>query len=148
MPLFNFACGACGLVGEQYLSRVELPDPPCRACGGATVRQLSAFNVVFTGPLSASKYNDPKRAKAHLEGHWVWERDAAGKPHPTLIRTFDDQRDYCKRNGLINPKEMPAHAELVTVDTPEQGMRRVLDDPKAPAIRQELRSRGLPGQEV
>ena len=88
------------------------PLNPCSICGGPTVRVMSAFNVVFSGVISA-RYNDRKLENAHKDGHTVYERDPiTRKVTPLHITTFQQQADYCKRNGLLNPKEIGKNYEV------------------------------------
>lgn len=186
MPIREFLCATPTCPGsrevfERFFHPSEDPvnngwQPICWECAQPLICCASRFGVVFSGPLTA-KYNDPKRAGAHREGHWVWERNGPdgqplAHPRPRFLSTFDEQRQYCKQEGLVNPKELPPHAQLVTVDDHESGLRRLLDLPLGEkpgqkpgekeyrpltvdeirqaggAIKQELRSRGLPGQEI
>ncbi len=95
------------------------------------IRLLSTFAVVFTGVISA-RYLDSSAEGAHKRdgGHWAYEKDAAGKTKACYIETFDQQRDFCKRNKLANPKEMP-HSYPVAEDG-----------------RTVLNTRGMPGSEI
>jgi hypothetical protein len=66
---------------------------------------MSTFAVVFTGAITA-RYNDSKLENSHQAGHVAWERDPiTNKPRACRIETFDDQRAYCSRNHLANPKD-------------------------------------------
>jgi putative FmdB family regulatory protein len=109
MPLFEFFCDKDGSVNEHYLSSHDKPNPPCDHCGGETMRVISGFNVVFTGPIT-KKYNDPNADNAHVEGHWSWETKGPGgekiKPRPVFIDSFQAQREFCRREGLVNPKDI------------------------------------------
>lgn len=106
MPLFESICGKCGEMREYYVPHWYSPDPEC--CGEQTKRLVSEFGVVFTGVLSASKYNDPKLERAHQGPHWGWRRRSSksGKPEPVYIETFEDQKKFCKEEGLVNPKDI------------------------------------------
>ena len=112
MPIYDFICNTseCRLRGvrvEHYLSRRDNVDPPCGECGIPAQRQIGCPNIVFTGIISA-RYNDPSLPNAHVEGHWCVERNTPdGKPKPVFIETFQDQREYCKREKLINPSDAP-----------------------------------------
>lgn len=134
MPIFESQCEHewCPLFGypvEHYYPRSDSRMSICACCGFETVKLASAFNVVFTGPITA-RYNDRGKEGAHLDGHWAWEKGADGKSHPTFIDSWDAQKSYCKRNGLANPREMPAN-----FDVAEDG-------------RTVLNTRGLPGTEI
>ena len=109
LPLFDQSCAssACPAFGqpvERYLPHWDTPDPPCPSCGGPTKREMSTFAVVFTGALTA-RYNDKRLENSHQDGHVAWERDATGKPRACEIKTWDDQREFCRRNHCANPKE-------------------------------------------
>jgi hypothetical protein len=65
-------------------------------------------------------------------GHWVFEN---GPKHgkdakATYIETWQDQRDYVKRNNLVMPSEMPNNYEV------------------APDGKTTLNTCGMPGTEV
>ena len=88
------------------------PLNPCSICGGPTVRVMSAFNVVFSGVISA-RYNDRKLENAHQEGHTVYERDPQTKKvTPTFVDTWQKQKEVCARNGWANPKDQPKNFEV------------------------------------
>jgi len=125
MPVFEVGCTSCNSITEHYLPHSDSPNPPCEECGGPTVRMISRFGVVFTGNFSM-KYVDKKidGYEAQADGHYGFERDGS----PTWISDFQSQREFCKRNGFINPKDI--------------GPAEVSSDGKKTS------SRGLPGQWV
>ena len=134
MPLIESSCQSPGCAAhgkpiEHFLWHWDSPLPVCESCGGPTKREMSTFAVVFTGALTA-RYNDKRLENSHQDGHVAWERDATGKPHPVHIETFDQQRDFCKRNHLMNPKDAPTNCEVS-----EDG-------------RTVLNTRGLPGSYI
>ncbi len=46
-------------------------------------------------------------------GHWTMETDKeSGKVSKTFISTPAEQAQYCKRNGLVNPKEIPGNLAI------------------------------------
>lgn len=112
MPLYESACASNVCVEfarpvEWRASTWETPDPSCVECGGPTKRMISQFGIVFTGPLTA-KYNDPKADNAHQEGHYAWrtKNTKDGKPEMVWIDSFDAQREHCRSEGLVNPKDL------------------------------------------
>lgn len=131
MPVYEHACSAStcvryAMVTENYFSRSTAEMPQCAACGNREVKLISNFGVVFTGPLTA-KYNERGSENPHQEGHWAFKKNTKdGIPKPVWISDFDAQRRFCKEEGLVNPKDIPTHAE-------------VSDDGK------KLNSRGMPG---
>jgi hypothetical protein len=82
---------------------------------------------VWTGEIT-TKYNDKNADGYHQEGHWAYRvrSSMSGEPEPVWIDTFQKQKEFCKQEGLVNPKDLPTHAD-------------VSDDGKR------LRSRGMPG---
>ena len=135
MPIYESACPSkpCpryAIPTEHYYPHFDSKLLPCDSCGGATVKLMSDFKVVFTGRIT-SRYNDQGIEGAEREGHWAWGNDpVTKKPIPKFIETWDDQRSFVKEYGLVNPKEMPRN---FTVD--ETG--------KIPQ-----NTRGLPGTEL
>jgi hypothetical protein len=130
MPIYELACGneSCpeyARVFEKYYSTSDKPDPVC-ACGQQTRRLISSFSVVFSGPITR-KYLNPK-----IEGydrmadgtHWQFEtRGPDGQkcdPRPVKIETFQQQREFAKRNGLVDPSsigECEVHSDGKGVST-------------------------------
>lgn len=119
---YEVGCYKCRTVSEFRAPRFETPNPPCRLCGGPTDRLISAPAVVFSKRLV--DYGDPSKetwAKdQRAGGHWVYERDSdrakeEGKPVPRFIETAQDQRTYCKAEGLVNPSDLPSNLN-VTAD--------------------------------
>lgn len=135
MPLFESKCTneRCRLYGieiEHYYHNAAQPMNPCKRCGGPTQKiEASRFGIVFTGVISA-RYNDRDKEGANREGHWAFEKDPAGKTKPVFLETWQDQKEFCARNKLANPKEMPANYT-------------VAEDGKTV-----LNTRGLPGTEI
>ena len=135
MPLIESSCQSPGCAAnghpvEHFLWHWDSPLPACESCGGPTKREMSTFAVVFTGVISA-RYNDSNLENAHQDGHVAWERDPiTNKPRACEIKTWDDQRSFCRRNHCANPSEMPRN-------------RMIAEDGKT-----ELNTRGLPGTEV
>lgn len=113
----NQDCGASGIPVEHFYHNSAQPMNDCAVCHGPTEKiTASRFAVVFTGVISA-RYLDSAAEGAHQRdgSHWAYEKDAAGKTHAVRIETFDQQRDFCKRNKLANPKDLGRH-NLVAED--------------------------------
>lgn len=107
MPVFEHQCNSCGRVAEHYYGHPPEVNPPCEICGEPTERLLSAFNSPFTGIIS-SRYIDRsiKGSESASDGHWAWERNTPDKkPRARFISSWQEQRDFCKSEGLINPRE-------------------------------------------
>jgi predicted nucleic acid-binding Zn ribbon protein len=134
MPIREHVCGndSCteyGKVLEKYFSSSAIMDRDCGECSAPMQLVLSTFGIVFTGPIT-SKYLDHKAEVNRGDGgHWVFEtRGLDGQkiePKARFISTFQEQRDFCKREGLVDPSSI--------------GPAEVGSDGKT------LSSRGLPG---
>jgi putative FmdB family regulatory protein len=103
-------CPTCGVDFEWLAPRFTTPDPDCRKCGGPTERQVTAPAIVWTKPMGA--YADPNSENYYQQqkagGHWAMETDkATGAVSKVFIDSPQKQSDYCRRNGLIDPKNLP-----------------------------------------
>src|ERR1700757_1736645 len=112
MPIYEHACTnrECSTYGqpiEGYFRHFSAEPPACGLCGGATVRMASAFSVVFTGLISR-KYLSRNIEKGDRDdgAHWAWETTADGTRRPIRIETFEQQRAFCKKEGLVNPSDI------------------------------------------
>lgn len=106
----NPACSKAEAVASASASS----GPVCLGCNRAMEIRLFPVSTVFTGVITA-RYNDKGTPGAHLDGHWGWRRKSSkvpGKPEPVFIETWDQQRDFCRAEGLANPKEMPRNFEI------------------------------------
>lgn len=119
MPTYRQVCES-GHEFEFYSSVMTSEDPQCPTCHCSTQRAYRfAPGVIWSKALV--DYNDPSKENAQRDfkngGFWVNERDsdqakAAGRPIQTFIRTVKDQEDYCKREGLINPRDIPGNLSV------------------------------------
>ena len=112
-------CTFCHLKFDWLAARFESPNPPCPDCGASTERLISAPAVIWSKPLVA--YQDVKGETTKKDmangGHFVFERDsdeAKEKGHPVrrFISTPQDQAEYCRREGLMNPKDLPSNLSI------------------------------------
>jgi len=105
----------------------------CYTCGRPMELVAYPLKTVFTGVITA-RYNNPQAENAHQDGHYAWRRKSStlpgGKPQPVFIENFDQQREFCKAEGLANPKDMPTNFEV------SSDGRTVLN------------TRGMPGTEI
>ena len=120
MPIYEFACAheRCPRhleVHEEFFhSRDNVVPPVCMACANPMRRLASQFAVVFSGTITA-KYNDRKKDNSHQEGHIAWRRKSAkdfDKPEPVRITTWQEQKRFCKEEGLALPSDMPSNVEI------------------------------------
>jgi len=128
MPLYESFCPACDPAIqkpiEHYYSRSNSPMCECETCGLETKKLISGFAVVFCGVIVGSKYGD-KSVEGNdttKDGHWAWRRRSGknGKPEKCQINTFQEQREFCKAEGLVNPKDigpMEVHSDGVGAST-------------------------------
>lgn len=80
-----------------------------------TQRLVSAPAVVWAKPMAA--YGDPKREHfaqdSKTGGHIALEKHPeTGVVSKTLIDTPQRQTEYCRRNGLIDPKNLPGNLSI------------------------------------
>lgn len=131
MPSFDFKCSKCGSISEHYIPTLSSPNPSCDNCGSDTERLPPLFGIVWCRDLC--EYDDPRMEGAGAPTHTVWRvrstRRPDGSPEPVQIRTPKEQADYCKEEGLYNPKELPSVSYIS-----KDGKR--------------MSGRGMPGQEV
>lgn len=119
MPIYESCCtqSECLLLGkviEHYYPKTTDNMVSCAACGQETKRMISRFGVVFTGPIT-TRYNDKKAENPHIEGHWAWEkRTPDGVPKQTWIETWQQRKEYMKREGLteVGPVEGGSDGKL------------------------------------
>jgi len=94
-------------------------------------RLVSSFGVIWARPFSF--YNDKAKDNSQLDEHTVWRkrstRRADGQPEIVRITNFQEQAQYCKEEGLVNPRDLPTNAEPSRDGT-------------------KLTSAGMPGQEI
>ncbi len=116
---YTSRCPACRLSFDWRAARFTSPDPACPQCAGVTARQISAPAIIWSKPLNA--YADPGKETFKKDqkngGHWTFEKQSdraleAGKPLPVLIETPQQQAAYCRREGLVNPRDLPPNLSV------------------------------------
>ncbi len=118
MPVFESVCvsktcGNRGLIVEHFYKHWDDPTEPCEECGERTEKIPSSFASPFMGDMGR-KYvdrslDDGDRQDLH---HWVWDRNTPdGKPKPRYIETFQQQKEWCRSNGVALPSELPSNCE-------------------------------------
>jgi hypothetical protein len=120
MPVFESQCPDCGHIEEWY-GRYEQADPFCGLCGLEMRRIVSRPNVVFTGALSASKYNNPNlpgcdQKVAHMDEQVVWRirSSKTGRPERCVLRTWEDRRKFMKEEKLVGVEDVGDKFEAST----------------------------------
>lgn len=116
MPCFDFLCAACGFTEERYLKLASYPDPKCGYCGEPMHRVPARFAMPFSGSISA-RYLDKSLEGGNAKdgSHWAWEKPGPdGKERAVRIETFQQQKEFAKRNGLFNPSSAnsPTNVEI------------------------------------
>lgn len=110
VPIYESWCVQCHSIKEWYAKHfTEVTENPFCDCGEPMVRVASRFGVVFTGAIT-TKYNDNRTASnANQEGHWAYriKSSKSGHPEPVWIDSFAAQRDFCREEKLVNPKDLP-----------------------------------------
>jgi len=111
---FENGCRDCGVVLELVAQKLDSPLPSCPQCGAVMERLVSAPAVVWSKPMAAygdrSKEGFTKQDKAG--GHWALEKTDDGTVHKTFIDTPQANREYCKRNHLMNPADLPSNLSI------------------------------------
>ena len=117
-------CSFCKNKFEWRAPRFDTPDPECPKCGHMLTRRcITAPAIIWSKPLSA--YQDPRGETTAKDvvngGHFVFERDSAeaqekGAPIRRRIETVADQRNYCRREGLVMPSDLPSAGMTVAAD--------------------------------
>jgi hypothetical protein len=110
-------CSQYGRVEEHYYSRSDAQDPICE-CGSQKRRVISLSHAIWTKPLC--DYGDPSK-----EGFWrdkergghvvAYKRSNGGteeKPIFRTIRTRQDQLDYVRSEGLVDPMDLPENLQV------------------------------------
>ncbi len=111
MPIYEYICEG-GHRTERYLSNRQLPDPPCSECEGPTKRLISGFAAIWTRNIS--DYGDKRKETYYKDlsngGHMVARKRSGGgtpeKPIYERIETVQQQRDYCREEGLYDPSDI------------------------------------------
>lgn len=107
--------------------------PLCETCGNTMRENVSAPNVIWTGPVGKRYRNKGEAGYENPDGQWAYTRKnpdgTEGKPTAVRLETWQDIKEYSKREGLYDPRDMPKTVE-------------VGDDGKS------IGSRGFSGQEI
>jgi hypothetical protein len=88
--------------------------PECPECGQRESRYISQFAAVWASDLD--KYVDRRVdgwEKPYSEGlaHWAYRKNnlrEGEKPHAVYIDSIQKQAEYCRAEGLENPKYAPS----------------------------------------
>ena len=108
MPIYEVECPECRSQYETYLRHFEDQNPECPTCNVVTERLVSKSNVIFTGPLSASKYNDKNLEFADSDGHWGHRKKSRrpGEPEWVWIDSWEKRKKFMKDEGLVGVEDV------------------------------------------
>lgn len=116
MPLYevictNQSCPHCGqLVEAFYPSMVDSWEVPCQECGALAKRMPSRFGTVWLGSPNDQRYKIHKGRPEYWNDYHIAYRvrsSKSGKPEPVVITSWEEQKRFCKEEGLYNPRELP-----------------------------------------
>lgn len=106
--------GACPMYHEpveHFYHASQLEDSPCESCGGQPSRLISTFAAPWTGDLT--RFIDPGcdmhnqiEGVGHIQYRVKSSRLADGTPERVVIKTRQDQREFIKAEGLVDPFDM------------------------------------------
>ena len=132
MPIYEVVCRfeSCaqrGRVRETFFKSYTDDMPPCPECGNATERIPSVAHAIWLGTLD--RYNAPgcethngTEDGGHVAYRTRSSRMVDGSPERVVIRTRQEQKEYCKAEGLMMPDEMPSHCDFDSKSASSQGM--------------------------
>ncbi len=99
---------------DLVAQKEDSPLPACPQCGRAMQRMVSAPAVIWSKPMSAygdrSKEGFAKQDKSG--GHWAMEKRDDGSVGRCFIDSEQKNREYCKRNHLIRPSDLPSNLSV------------------------------------
>ena len=110
MPIFEGYCNNESCVSykrqvEFLLKHYTDDNKPCPKCRQTVTRLVGKPNVIWAKPLGWYSGETDNKTGQKGDGHWVYETDEQGKKHQTYITSRQEQLDYCRRNGVVDPLE-------------------------------------------
>ncbi len=126
MPRYRSSCFVCETTFEWDSPRMTTEDPACPTCAGATKRNYFPVAAIWTKGIA--EYGDRRSENFYQQqkagGHWTMETDETGKVSKTFISTPKEQADYCRRNGLVDPKNIPSNLKVAANGTSYETVNR------------------------
>jgi len=114
VPTFDVKCETCNAQYETLLRRHTDPNPDCPVCLVPMERLPAAPATIYAKPLG--EYGDRSKEYYNPDGIVAYRnkttRNADGSPEKVFLRTIQEQREYCKAEGLIMPNEINSNAEI------------------------------------
>ena len=132
MPIYevsckNDACANRGVLREVLAKRFDDLMPECELCHERLLKIPSICHGIWLGTLD--KYLARGEAMVNARdggGHLVYRtrssRMVDGSPEPVVIRTRQEQKEYCRAEGLTMPDDMPQHVEWDAKSASSQGL--------------------------
>lgn len=95
-------------------------DPPCISCAGPTERSYFPIAAIWTKAMG--DYADPKSENYYQQkqagGHTALEvHPDTGEVSKVWIDSPQKNSDYCRRNGLIDPKNIASNLQVAANGT-------------------------------
>lgn len=137
MPIFEGYCGTDGCerkgrTVEFLLRNHSLPSKPCPACGIPVRRLVGRPNVIWAKPLGW--YNGETDNGQQGDGHWVYGEREDGTKYKEYITTRQQQLDYCRANGVIDPLDNDRKRGLDEKGLDEAGKQHTWDTTPATMV--------------
>jgi len=80
--------------------------PTCPQCGSTMRENVSAPNVIWTGPIGQRYRSKEAEGFHNPDGMIVYEKNTPdGKPRPVHLNDWGQVKDFCRREGLRDPRE-------------------------------------------
>ena len=132
MPIYEVICedSTClqrKVVREVLFKSYSEAMPDCPECGKTMRKIPSVVRSIWLGTLD--RYNAPgcethngTEDGGHVAYRTRSSRMVDGSPERVVIRTRQEQKEYCKAEGLMMPDEMPSHCDFDSKSASSQGM--------------------------
>ena len=122
MPIYESVCRqpSChrrGVVVEGYFPLTTSPSPICE-CGETMARLVSKPQILWTKSLAemGDKRKETYDKDLRRGGHWVARKRSGGgtekNPKFELIETRQQQKEYCKSEGLTDPTDFSPNVRV------------------------------------
>lgn len=119
MPTYEFSCKdtlciSSGRKRDSLLRKWDDPNPNCPECAGTMQRHEPSPATIFAG--SVGRFSSPDKEYYDPNGFWVTRtqssRKVDGSPEKQYITTRQEQREYCRAEGLRMPDDVNTNAEV------------------------------------
>jgi hypothetical protein len=111
----EYVCKNPACTGYQNVPTMTADEELHCECGAVLELAVYPIASVWVGEMSA-KYLDRSKEGGDKQtaGHWAFEKgEQYGKgAKPVYLETWQQQKEFCKRNGLARPQDMPNNYEV------------------------------------